>query len=57
MVLKLNIRKTYDWVEWNFLRLMMERMGFAYSWVDLIMRCIVLVFLLDHLEWLKRGEV
>lgn len=36
--------KAYDKVEWDFLRVMMERMGFVQSWVAFIMKCILMVF-------------
>jgi hypothetical protein len=32
--------KAYDRVEWIFLEQMMERMGFAQSWISMIMRCV-----------------
>lgn len=35
--------KLYDRLEWAFLKEMMERISFANSWVDLIMRCIIFV--------------
>lgn len=44
MALKLEISKTYDRVEWDFLKLMMERMGFVQSWVDFVMKCLISVF-------------
>ena len=41
--LKLDMSKAYDRVEWPFLEGMMLRLGFAESWVKLIMRCVRLV--------------
>jgi hypothetical protein len=32
--------KAYDMVEWIFLELMMQRMGFARVWIDMVMRCV-----------------
>ncbi|KAK5846027.1 hypothetical protein PVK06_002293 [Gossypium arboreum] len=39
-VLKLDMSKTYDWVEWDFLVGMMTKLGFHADWVVLIMRCV-----------------
>ena len=41
MVLKLDMSKTYDKVEWAFLEKILLKMGFEESWVALIMECIV----------------
>ena len=41
MVLKLDMSKAYDKVEWAFLEKILLKMGFEESWVALIMECIV----------------
>ena len=40
MALKLDMRKAYDQVEWDFLDKLMLRMGFNEIWVGLIMTCV-----------------
>ena len=40
VALKLDLSKTYDQVEWNFLEKLMMRMGFNDRWVGLIMTCV-----------------
>ncbi|KAK9950635.1 hypothetical protein M0R45_006113 [Rubus argutus] len=42
-VLKLDISKAFDRVEWVFLQQILSRIGFADSWVSLIMRCVTSV--------------
>lgn len=39
-VLKLDMHKAYDRIEWDFVRDCMLKMGFCAKWVSLIMQCI-----------------
>lgn len=50
--LNVDMNKTYDRIEWNFLRAVLEKMGFATAQVQMVMSCITSV----ELEVLINGK-
>ncbi|KAA3459484.1 reverse transcriptase [Gossypium australe] len=43
MAVKLDMSKAYDRVEWNFVKEIMIRMGFANGWIETILECIIFI--------------
>jgi hypothetical protein len=41
--IKLDMSKAYDRVEWHFLQVMLQRLGFAEQWVSQVMKCVTSV--------------
>ena len=39
-LIKLDFQKAYDSVNWNFLKLVMEKLGFGRTWIRWIMNCV-----------------
>lgn len=38
--LKIDMSKAYDRVKWDYLEAVMLRLGYARSWVSLVMKCV-----------------
>lgn len=43
MALKLDMSKAYDRIEWNFLHVMLLKVGFNDWWVHLVMQCVTII--------------
>lgn len=40
MAIKIDMTKTYDIVEWYYLKKMLEKNGFSGKWVNWIIKCV-----------------
>ena len=40
MAIKLDMSKAYDRVEWDFLEVMMRKLGFGERWIGLMLMCV-----------------
>ena len=40
LALKIDISKAYDRIEWQFLKSIMEKMGFPATWIERVMNCV-----------------
>lgn len=43
LALKLDMNKAYDRIEWDFMKLILLRMGFSNWWVSLVLKCVTTV--------------
>ena len=57
MALKLDMSKAYDQIEWVFLEVVMQRLGFARRWISLIMQCIATVLYLVIVNGVLMGSI
>lgn len=43
MAIKLDMSKTYDRIEWHYLKAILGKIGFSERWTNLIMSCVTFV--------------
>lgn len=44
MAVKIDLEKTYDSLDWSYIRACLSQFGFCNRWIDLVMNCITKVF-------------
>ncbi|XP_023642406.1 uncharacterized protein LOC111831641 [Capsella rubella] len=57
MAIKTDMSKAYDRVEWKFLQVLMEKMGFDHRWIGWIMQCITSVSYRVMLNGEPKGRI
>ena len=57
MAVKTDMSKAYDRLEWDFIRLVLERLGFHQKWINWLMQCICAVSYSLLLNGLAQGLV
>ena len=55
LLLKMDIEKAFDHVNWNFLVEVMSKMGFGHRWINWIKMVLLHGFLLDPHQWKPFG--
>ena len=55
LLLKMDIEKDFDHVNWNFLVEVMSKMGFGHRWINWIKMVLLHGFLLDPHQWKPLG--
>lgn len=57
MVVKTDMSKVYDRVEWRFILQVFQRLGFYEKWVKLIIECVTIIFYFYLINDLVQGSV
>lgn len=52
-LLKIEIAKAYDRVEWEFLHFMIQALGFSKAWVQLIIMCVSKLEYCIHIDGMR----
>lgn len=57
IILKMDISKAYDMVEYGFLESTTRRLGFSRKWIDLIIRCITTTSFSVSINGVAKGVI